>query len=56
MNEERFRDLLYRIIINSDMLEMASLSKDFQTDNIVLIELDDGTKFEITVTQTDRFV
>ena len=56
--EELFTPIrtMLEILNRSKKLEIASILVDFESDHVVLIELMDGSRFEIIVIPTRRFV
>lgn len=56
MKTKKFRRKLYHLINDSDRFRVASLTMDFYASNLILIELTDGSKFQIIIMPTNRFV
>ena len=56
MKTKKMVNKVYEILNRSKKLEIASILVDFESDHIVLIELMDGSRFEIIVIPTRLFV
>ena len=56
MKTKKMVNKVYEILNHSKKLEIASILVEFEADHIVLIELMDGSRFEIIVIPTRRFV
>lgn len=56
MKTKKMVNKVYEILNRSKKLEIASILVDFESDYVVLIELMDGSRFEIIVIPTRRFV
>ena len=54
MNAQQFRDNLYEDLCESKRIYWASLNFDSENEQNILIELKDGSKFEIFIMKTDR--
>lgn len=46
--------IIFNIISNSKRLSIASLAEDLESDNQLLLELTDHTKFKIIIERTDQ--
>lgn len=56
MNIKKFRNLVFKILNNTKRVEIASALPDFHNDQVIYIELYDGSKFQIIILTTDRFI
>ena len=56
MKTKKMVNKVYEILNRSKKLEIASILVDFESNHVVLIELMDGSRFEIIVIPTRRFV
>lgn len=56
MKTENFTDILYDLLNESDTFDIASIALNIYCDNCILVELKDGSKFEIKINPTDLFV
>lgn len=56
MTVQYFRDILYRILDTSDKLKIASITVDCHENHTILVELEEGDKFEVSVQTTERAI
>ena len=56
MRTKKMVNKVYEILNRSKKLEIASILGDFESDHVVLIEMMEGSRFEIIVIPTRRFV
>lgn len=56
MKTKKMVNKIYEILNHSKKLEIVSILADFESEHVVLIELMDGSRFEIIVIPTRRFV
>lgn len=56
MKLKKFRNQLFGIINSTNKLKIVSALPDSYNEQVIYIELQDGSKFQIIVLTTDRFV
>ena len=54
MGVKQFRDMLYEDLCESKRVQWASMNYDAGNEQNILLELKDGTKFQIFIVKTDR--
>lgn len=52
----KFRDKLYTMLCKTKKLKCASIGFDFGSEQCILVELVDGSKFQIIIVTTDRMI
>lgn len=56
MEVVKFRDRLYKIICYTGRLKIVSLGVDCGNEQSLLVELSDGSRFQIIIVSTDRAI
>ena len=56
MKTKQFRELLYEEICESSKIQWVSMNYDLGNEQNILLELKDGTKFQIFIIETDRSI
>jgi hypothetical protein len=54
MDAERFRNKLYKILCEAKKLKWATVTFERGNNQCLLVELVDGSKFQIIIVTTDR--
>lgn len=54
MNETQFRDKIYKILSNNKKLKWVSMAFEMGNEQCILVEMLDGSKFQIVVLKTER--
>ena len=54
MNETQFRDKIYKILSKSKKLKWVSMTFEEGNEQCILVEMSDGSKFQIVVVRTER--
>ena len=52
----KFRDKLYTMLCKTKKLKCASIGIDLGSEQCILVELIDGSKFQIVIITTDRII
>lgn len=54
MNVTQFRDKIYKILSNNKKLKWVSMTFERGNDQCILVEMSDGSKFQIVIVRTER--
>lgn len=56
MTVEKLTKKIFRLINRAKILDVSSLNMDFSNNQELLLELNDGSKFQIIVISTERTI